>query len=331
MHGKRPWVALGAWILCSALAADAAVPAEPLLEVHRPAGNAPALHTTVRKRYGEAEIPYARAPISVTGPEDFATDLTADLLGKAQFSFVELFQALKERPQRLTLSVSVSLDRKRVTQEIMLSEEELLFYLKNSAEVLVDEGNRLAEEGRLREALKKYEGALKIHPWSGRAAHNRALALEKLGMRYAALSAYSDYLLKHASKATDRQTLKAKMIKIARSLDPPPPVSVKALRVMEEGRKAVKAREYFAGIYHYEAVQSLAPWWPEPYYSQGLVSEHLAYQNNTHYFTPAIQNFNLFLEAADPKDPRIAEVKKRIQDMQKIEEGLKAPKMIRVR
>lgn len=305
---------------------------KPYLKISRPAGNDPTLHILVLKDFGRIQIPYAGARITIQGPEGLSYLITADLLGEVRINPAEILKDLNAIPEKLTLQATVKIQDQGASDTITLSQEEMAFYSKQAAEVLINEGNQMAKEGRLKDALKKYQKAFYFDPASQRVAYNLALAHEKLGMPHLAVSWYSTYLLNQTSEAQDRQMVKKKVIQIVTKLNPKPPLPKKVVRLMEQARKAVAARDYLKAILIYELIQAIVPWWPEPYYSEALVFEHLAYQNSFSGYAPSVvQNFEIFLAAASPKDSRLGDVKARIEEIKKIEEGLKAPPMIPIK
>ena len=302
-------------------------PTALVVEILRPAGGEPYLTVSVQKRIGSFQIPCGRAGVVLAGPQGLSLTTVADLSGNARFRLTEILKALKSQPEQIPLTATVSSEQAQITETITLSYQEISRYLEAAAASLVAEGNRLAEGGRFKEALEKYRRALALYPNSARASYNLALAYEKLGMMYLAVSGYSEYLVNHP-EAEDRLAVTRKVVQLAKGLSPRPLLPAGAATLLEEGRKAVASGNYPEALRSYERAQSFAPWWPEPFYSAGLVLEHLGYQNNVTYFTPATQQFALFLEAADPKEARVAEVRQKIEAMRKIEQALKAPATI---
>lgn len=302
-----------------------------LLKVIRPAGDNPYLTILVSKDYGDIQLPYARANITITGPEGYSEIITADILGRASFDPTIALLGVKEKPEALTIRAEVNLGDAKASKTVTVSEGELELYFKQAAEALKEQGKRLAESGRMKEALELFKKAFEYDRFSERNSYNLAVAYENLGMYHLAVSFYSNYLLM-APTAQDRSSVKKKVINLSKIMRPVPAIPKKALEVLEQGNKAVEGRQYLQAIAYYEAVQSLAPWWSEPYYSSGLVYEFMAYQNNfEHYSTGAVINFNMFLEATGKDDSRVKDVKKRVEEIKDIKEGLKAPPYIQVK
>jgi tetratricopeptide (TPR) repeat protein len=299
-------------------------PTALVVEILRPAGGEPYLTVSVQKRIGSFQIPCGRAGVVLAGPQGLSLTTVADLSGNARFLLTEIPKALKSQPEQIPLTATVSSEQAQITETITMSYKEIGHYLEAAAESLVAEGNRLAKGGGFKEALEKYRKALALYPNSARASYNIGLAYEKLGMMYLAVSGYSEYLVNHP-EAEDRLAVERQVVELVKGMSPRPLIPAGAATLMEEGRKAVASRNYLDALRSYERAQSFAPWWPEPLYSAGLVLEHLGYQNSVTYFTPAIQHLALFLEAADPKDARVAEVRQKIEVMKKIDQELKAP------
>jgi len=295
-------------------------PTALVVEILPPAGGEPYLTVSVQKRIGSFQIPCGRAGVVLAGPQGLSLATVADLSGNARFRLTEILKALTSQPEQIPLTATVSSEQAQITETITLSYQEISRYLEAAAASLVAEGDRLAEGGRFKEALEKYRRALALYPNSARASYNLALDYEKLGMMYLAVSGYSEYLVNHP-EAEDRLAVTRKVVQLAKGLSPRPLLPAGAATLLEEGRKAVASGNYPEALRSYEKAQSFAPWWPEPFYSAGLVLEHLGYQNNVTYFTPAAQQFALFLEAADPKEARVAEVRQKIEAMRKIEQA----------
>lgn len=306
--------------------------AEVWLTINRPASAEPYLTVYVVKRYGSTQIPFAGAELSVKGPEGFSQSVRADLLGRAKVNPASVIATLNAKPNLLKLEITARLDRSVATQSITVSKDEIDLYLAGAAEILTEEGNQLAKEGNLRESLKRYRKALDFDARSPRASYNYALAAEKLGMGHVALAGYSHYLLNGSAETGDRVAVKRRAVQLAKSLTTGSPLPRDALKFLDQASKAITARDYFRAVYFYELAESFAPWWPEPYYSEGLVFEYMAYQNDfVSYASTAVQNFELFLEAVSPNDKRVPDVQSRVGQLKKIEQGLNAPRTIPVR
>lgn len=307
-----------------------AVQPTPIIDISRPAGSDPYLTISASKDYQRISLPYTRAPIVIKGPEGYLRKITADPLGVVRFDPTDILLVLRERPELLTIEVETELEGVRARKAVTVSEGELNNYFRQAAVKLKERGNELAGTGRMKDALELYKKSLEFDPLYDDASYNLAFAHEKLGMYHLAVSAYSNYLFTQPA-ATDRMKVKKKVIQLSKVMRPGPAIPIKAVELLGDGQKAVKERQYLKAIAIYEAAQSLAPWWKEPYYSTGLVFEFLGYQNNfEHYSHGALQNFNLFLDAAGKDDPRIADVKKRVKEIEDIREGLKAPEYIRI-
>jgi len=325
------------WLLAASLLLWAqgiacATDAKPLLWILRPAGSDPHLSILVLKDYGTIRIPYAEAKVTVTGPEEFCQVFTADLMGNVQVNPADIMGSLKDRPEHIKLEASASLGDQTAQATITVSQQELDRYLKQTVEALTKQGDQLGGEGKLTAALRKYQQAHSYDPSSAPVTKRLALAYEKLGMLYLAVAWYSQYLLLPSADISVRQAIKQKVIGIVKRLDAKPPIPQVALAIMEKGRWAVKTVQYPQAIYCYEMAQGWAPWWPEPYYSEALVFEYLAFQNNfTTYAQSAIQHFELFLTAATDHDPRASDVRSRVQKLRKIMEGLNAPQWIPIK
>lgn len=310
--------------------------AAPLLELYRPASRS-GLALTAFKSFGISKVPFANASVLVKLPGGRVWFVITDPLGRAEIPAREILASLgngenvedEEGGDRLVevtaaLSLNGTVDEKRIA----VSRSELLQYSGNAAESEVERGNALARAGKFREAILLYRRALLLDPGSRRAAFNIALAYEKMGMFRLAVAAYTDYLVRFQAEAQDRESVKKKVLLLTREMKPPPPIPARLLGILEEASEAVLAGDLFGALRLYEVVQSVAPWWAEPYYGSGVIYSHLAVQNSFNYAEGALRCLGNFLAAAPAEDERIKAVRKKITDIKMIKEGFDAPKTV---
>lgn len=299
----------------------------PVLELYRPAGR-PGLAVAAWRSFGSSRIPFPGASILVKLPDGRTWFTRTDPLGVAEIPAGEILGAMEGSEGPATVRAAVSLSGKTAEESIGVTRGELIRLSGNAARAEVDRGNELARAGNYREAIRFYRRALDLDPECQRASYNIALAYEKLGMKRLAIEAYADYLTRFKTQAEDRESVKEKVLLLAKEVDPAPPVPANLLKVMEEGLKAALSGDFLRALGLYEAAQSRAPWWAEPYYASGMVYAHLSVQNTFHYADAALRCLGNFLSAAPPGDARIADVKKKLADFRMIKEGLNAPKTV---
>jgi len=159
---------LGAWLLLWSQGVCYAGEVRLALEVARPAGGNLHLTISVVKDYGTIRVPYAGAEVTVTGPEEFCQVFTADPMGRVKVNPAAIMGGLKAPPERMELQVSVRLGEQTAQATTTLSHDELAAYVEQTAEALIEEGDRLAEEGELRAMSPHHPGQPSGWHWPAR-------------------------------------------------------------------------------------------------------------------------------------------------------------------
>jgi tetratricopeptide (TPR) repeat protein len=283
------------------------------------------------KSYGSTSIPFADAVIDVSLEGGGSWRLQADRLGRASLSAAEILETFPPGQEEKTLSATLALDGQTASKSLRVSRAELERYAQCASDALVEEGNRLAKAGTLKEALARYRRAEGQDPRNPRAVYNMGLAYEKLGMPYLAVASYAKYLERFPVQNADRDALKRKAITLAKGLALAPPLPRTALDRMESARALVAKGDLYKGLWGYEMAQSAAPWWPEPYLAAATVYEFLAVQNSPAFLDSACRNLDLFLFSASTADPRSSTVRKKFLELKILKEGLNAAKTVPVR
>ncbi len=312
-------------LLILALASPAS--AEGLrLELLRPAGADPVLGVRALRVFAAGEVPCAGAKVILTLPGGLSTEARAEASGTARFDPRSLSYLLPASGAA-SLSASAQCGALKAKASFGVSAAELHAYIEKAVESLTEEGVRLANSGKLREARAAFVRALELDPACERAGFNLALADEKLGRARLAVSEYVRYLLLHP-KAPDRAALERKAARMARHLKPGPALPREAVDFFEKGRGEAASGRYAGAAAAFAAAQAVAPWWAEPYRAAGLLREHLAAQGNflTHC-EGALAEYQSFLEIA-PEDGRASDIKARMEHLRGLRAGLKAPERI---
>ena len=148
----------------------------------------------------------------------------------------------------------------------------------------------------------------------------RVAQLEREGKPYLALKTCAQALSGQAKPASLRQQLKGKAIGLGAGLNPGPVVPLAVKFLMDRGYKKISEGSFQDAVELYEQASCAAPWWAEPYYSLGLLFEHLTDQKGNRYADRAIENLALFQKAAGKSDSRVKDVENRIERLRKLRE-----------
>ncbi|MBI4846913.1 MAG: hypothetical protein HY810_10665 [Candidatus Omnitrophica bacterium] len=220
-------------------------------------------------------------------------------------------------------------------------EAEMLFFSTGSAVYVFKQG--VAKEvikgfgGQLRYSypdlylLNAEQGVLLritgMEQWKGKKTAESQILGDKYPRQIKEIDKYKEFLLKDTTSVEKRIDAKKRVISITRKISEELNIPEDAVNQMRQGYAAFKEKDYFKAIEHYEMAQSLAPWWPEAYYTQGLIFENLAYQRDITYANSAYINFELFLDAVGKNDLRAEDIRKRVSDLKRIQKGLAVSKI----
>ena len=156
----------------------------------------------------------------------------------------------------------------------------------------------------------RYEGNPRVAAaLAKRKLYREAEAAERAGMPRQAL----EILVKGAADRGLEADMAKRIIVLARTVTPPPPIPEEARKraVFAETalREAKRPQDFDRAVEEFRAAQKLAPWWADLYLNAGLVEEQAG------RFAEAQRSFELFLFAV-PDAPEAAGVRRKMYEME---------------
>jgi hypothetical protein len=275
------------------------------VRVWRPSADSAEFVVEATRRYGEDAIPYPDAELTLTW-EGYDEDYIADASGKARVDPVFLRERWPDKAEKVKLQAELA----GKTHAVSVSLPELEHYIDDGAALLAAQGEAAARAGRHEEAARKFWTSLS---WkrSEKAVDGWVAAVERLDKgRARTLSAYRAALLGRAMDPKTRFEFKRKAVRLAKESKPAPAVPREAVEYVRQAIASFKAGAPARALGEAETAASLAPWWAEPCFPMAKIYEHMTVHKSFAYASAAIENYDLFLEAAPPGDARVSEAKK---------------------
>lgn len=147
------------------------------------------------------------------------------------------------------------------------------------AQELNKQGIGLAGEGRLSDALLKFQEAIRIAPApTAKLYYNDALILEQVGRFKEALDYYISAQKLFLLPDEEMETLSRMLVLVNRHEILPPEVADEHYRM---GIVRAKQKRYSESVQEFEAALAIAPWIVDAYYNLGLVYEFIEDYSNS--------------------------------------------------